>query len=78
MTPAELRAIGRRLYGEDWQTPLARDLGVNPRTVRKWLAGARAISSVVALAVSSLQLPDAPPRLTLPARAPTVGRSRRR
>jgi hypothetical protein len=30
---------GQALYGERWQTPLARDLGVADRTVRRWVAG---------------------------------------
>ena len=41
MTPTELRAAGRLLYGDRWQTPLARALGVNPRTVRGWFSGRR-------------------------------------
>lgn len=39
MTPSELRAVGELLYGERWQSPLAKDLGVNDRTVRKWADG---------------------------------------
>lgn len=31
-----LEAAGRALYDEDWTTPLARSLGVNPDTMRKW------------------------------------------
>ncbi len=31
-----LEAAGRALYDEDWPTPLARSLGVNPDTMRKW------------------------------------------
>ena len=41
MTPSELRAAGRLLFGERWQTPLARALGVNPRTVRGWFSSRR-------------------------------------
>lgn len=36
---ALLVAAGRALYGERWQTPVARDLGTTYRTVRNWLAG---------------------------------------
>lgn len=43
MTPKQLEAAGRELYGEQWQTPLADALGVSDRTVRRWLAGDRAI-----------------------------------
>lgn len=43
---AMLEAAGRALYGAEWQAPLAavlpgRDgLGINPRTIRRWLSGA--------------------------------------
>ena len=30
---------GRALYGERWQTDMARDLDVADRTVRRWAAG---------------------------------------
>jgi predicted transcriptional regulator len=33
-----LRAAGKALYGERWQSPLARELGVSARTVRNWCA----------------------------------------
>jgi hypothetical protein len=39
MSPDDLATRGRALYGERWQTPLAHDLGVADRTVRRWLAG---------------------------------------
>jgi hypothetical protein len=39
MTPNELAATGRALYGERWQTSLATDLQVADRTIRRWLAG---------------------------------------
>jgi hypothetical protein len=31
--------VGHALYGERWQSELARDLDVDPRTVRRWVAG---------------------------------------
>ena len=34
-----LAACGSALYGPQWQSPLARDLGISDRTVRRWLAG---------------------------------------
>jgi len=34
-----LEHVGRALYGPQWQTPLAADLGVTGRTVRRWKAG---------------------------------------
>lgn len=39
MTATELRMIGELLYGEWWQSPLARALGVNDRTMRRWAIG---------------------------------------
>lgn len=48
MTPRQLSATGQTLYGEQWQTALARRIGVDARTVRKWLAGDRAIPQPVA------------------------------
>lgn len=30
---------GQALYGPQWQRPLAADLGVSDRTVRRWYAG---------------------------------------
>ncbi len=32
-----LSAAGRALYGERWQSPLARDLGTTYRTIRNWM-----------------------------------------
>lgn len=33
----DLIAIGQYLYGQQWQSPLARDLKIGSRTVRGWL-----------------------------------------
>ncbi len=33
-----LRRAGEALYGERWQAPLSRELGVTDRTVRNWAA----------------------------------------
>lgn len=35
----DLAKIGQALYGERWQSALARDLGVSDRTMRRWAAG---------------------------------------
>ena len=43
MTPELLTEIGEALYGNQWQTDLARDLDVAVRTVQRWLSGERAI-----------------------------------
>ena len=37
--PALLGAVGRALYGAQYQSALARDLGVTDRTMRRWVAG---------------------------------------
>ena len=34
-----LLQAGSLLYGPEWQSPLARDLGVSARLVRFWVAG---------------------------------------
>ena len=34
-----LLLAGKALYGERWQSPLARDLGTTDRTLRYWYAG---------------------------------------
>jgi DNA-binding transcriptional regulator YdaS (Cro superfamily) len=41
--PAGLELAGTALYGYRWQSSLARDLGVLPRTVRKWANGEKPI-----------------------------------
>jgi hypothetical protein len=38
-----LRQIGGFLHGEEWQAPLARDLRVSERTMRRWMAGTEEI-----------------------------------
>jgi hypothetical protein len=43
MTPALFQQIGEALYGEEWRTPLARDLGVSYLNVRRWAAGDKVI-----------------------------------
>lgn len=35
-----LDRAGRLLYGAQWQTPMAEDLGVALRTVQRWATGA--------------------------------------
>lgn len=34
-----LKTIGKTLYGLQWQSDLARELGVADRTIRRWVAG---------------------------------------
>lgn len=47
VTPNDLRQVGEALYGERWQTPLAADLDVSDRTVRRWLDGSRAMPAAL-------------------------------
>nr|WP_088258638.1 adhesin [Fimbriiglobus ruber] len=54
MTPEELRKAGETLFGQKWQTALARVLPVNPRTVRRWLSGDRKIHPAIAARIKSL------------------------
>jgi hypothetical protein len=42
-----LRNVGEFFHGHEWQAPLARDLHVNERTMRRWVAGTEAIPSGV-------------------------------
>ncbi len=44
MTIEELEQAGRLLYGDQWQSNLARDLGIDSRRIRQWLTGDRPIS----------------------------------
>lgn len=39
MSRPKLKDIGRALFGDQWQVPLARELDVADRTVRRWAAG---------------------------------------
>ena len=43
MNPDLLKKIGVALYGLRWQADLARDLGVAPRSMQRWLTGDRGI-----------------------------------
>ncbi len=40
MSAELLEVVGKALYGQQWQTDLARDLDCSDRTVRGWAAGA--------------------------------------
>lgn len=35
--------VGQALYGDNWQSNLARNLDINPRTIRYWLSEKREI-----------------------------------
>jgi hypothetical protein len=39
LTPKKLKQIATIIYGEEWQSRLARDVHVNPRTMRRYASG---------------------------------------
>jgi hypothetical protein len=48
LSPEELARIGLALYGDQWRTPLARDLGMSERSLRYMASGDRGISVGIA------------------------------
>lgn len=54
MTPDELEQAGRLLFGDVWQTALARALRTTPRTVRRWAAGDAPIPGPAQVAIEML------------------------
>jgi hypothetical protein len=54
MTPDDLTTSGLRLYGQRWQGPLAIALGVNGRTLRRWVSGQNPIPESVADDIATL------------------------
>jgi len=55
MTKEELQHRAAALYGTDWQTPLARRVCVDARTVRRWKAGDREIPAWLEWAIGVLE-----------------------
>lgn len=51
---SQLERAGQLLYGSRWQSDLARDLSVNDRRVRQWMAGERPIPAGVWADVAGL------------------------
>lgn len=47
MTIEQLEQAGRLLYGDQWQSALARALDVDNRTVRRWVSGESAIKDAI-------------------------------
>lgn len=43
------------IWGADWQSPMARAVSVNPRTVRRWAAGDSPVPLWVRDALASLK-----------------------
>lgn len=55
MTPDKLREIGTALYGSwSWRAQMARALGVNVSTVRRWSTGELRISKRTEMALLAL------------------------
>lgn len=54
MTPVELRAIGEAIYGERWQSALARALGFDSARIRAMLRGDRPISDGLAAEIEAV------------------------
>lgn len=52
MNVEEFRDLGQRAFGWGWQSRLARLLGINSRTVRKWASGDTPVPSWVEAALS--------------------------
>jgi hypothetical protein len=44
---ALLARVGTALYGDTWQSAIAANFGVNPRTVRRWAAGQNVIPRAI-------------------------------
>ena len=49
-----LIACGQALYGQQWQSALARDLDVSDRTMRRWAAGAQNVPDGIYLELMRL------------------------
>lgn len=60
LDPNALRQLGELLWGPRWQTAMARALGVNARTVRRWAVGDSPISGPVAVTLFALRDAKAP------------------
>lgn len=55
VTPERLREVAEPHFGERWQTPLARVLGVDPRTIRRFASGETPIPSGVEQRIEMLE-----------------------
>jgi hypothetical protein len=55
VTATELEQRATALFGEQWQTALARRIRVEPRTVRRWKAGDRDIPDWLAVMLELLE-----------------------
>ncbi|MGB9154383.1 MAG: hypothetical protein WCD70_14990 [Alphaproteobacteria bacterium] len=57
MSIAQLKKEGTRIWGKNWQTPMAQFLDVTDRTVRNWVSGKSPVKESVILALSTLKYP---------------------
>lgn len=56
MNPEQLETIGKKLYGNRWKAPLARELGLTRETIYHYAVGNKAIPKKSALAIKQLEL----------------------
>jgi hypothetical protein len=56
MTPDLLHRVGEALFGERYQVALANALGVNDRTMRRWISGDSAIPDTLCIDLFNLCL----------------------
>lgn len=54
MTPQLLKLAGEALYGPQWHKPLAADLGVSDRTIRRWIAGSFPIPAAIGVELAEI------------------------
>jgi len=54
MTANELKVAGQALYGERWQSPLARDLDMSDRHMRRLVDGSAAVNAGMAADIQRL------------------------
>ncbi len=56
MSVAQLKKEGIRIWGKNWQTPMAAFLDVTDRTVRNWVSGRTPVKSSVLMALSTMKV----------------------
>lgn len=54
MTPQTFETAGRALFRDEWKAPLARALGNDERTIRRWAKGDAPIPPTVAAEIIEL------------------------
>lgn len=56
MSIAHLKKEGTRIWGKNWQTPMAKFLSVTDRTIRNWVSGRTPVKGSVIIALSTLKV----------------------